>query len=96
MYKFLIIAYLFTLEGSRPDSIFKFPASEMLIWGISGTKGLNVPGIFSSLRVPSASPSSTALSERWFILKSETVVKTDCMWLLIRLALSEFDALVFG
>ena len=27
----------FYLEGSRPASIFKIPASEMLIWGISGT-----------------------------------------------------------
>ena len=59
------------LDGSRPASIFKITASEMLIWGISGTLGLNVPGIFSSLRVPSASPSSTALSE------------TDCRWLVV-------------
>ena len=79
------------LEGSRPASIFKIPASEMLIWGISGTLGLNVLGIFSSLRVPSASPSSTALFERWFSLKGETGVKTDCGWLLIRFPMSVFD-----
>ena len=41
--------------------------------------------------MPSASPSSTALSERRFSLKGETGVKMDCKWLLIRFALSVFD-----
>ena len=59
------------LEDSRLSSIFKIPASEMLIWGISGTLGLSDPGIFSSLRVPSASLSSTALSKGWCSLKRE-------------------------
>ena len=40
------------LDGSSPASSFKMPASEISIWGISGTLGLNVPGMFSSLRVP--------------------------------------------
>ena len=79
------------LGGPRPACSFKILASEKLIWGISGTLGLNVPGIFSSLRVPSACPSSTSLSERWLSLKGETGVKTDCRWLLIRFALSVFD-----
>ena len=38
-----------------------------------------------------ASPSSTALSERWFSHKGETGMKTDLWWLLIRFALSVFD-----
>ena len=33
------------LDGSRPASSFKIPASDISIWGISGTLGLNVPGI---------------------------------------------------
>ena len=37
------------LEWSRSASIFKIPASEILIWGIYGTLGLNVPGIFPHL-----------------------------------------------
>ena len=47
--------------------------------------------MFSSLREPSASPSSMVLSESWFSLGGETGVKTDCRWLLIRFALSVWD-----
>ena len=42
---------MYALEGSRPANIFKIPASEMLIWGISGTLGLNVPEIFFLLSI---------------------------------------------
>ena len=41
--------------------------------------------------MPLASPSNTALSERWFSLKGKTEVKKDCKWLLMRFALSVFD-----
>ena len=87
------------LDGSSPASSFKIPASDISIRGISGTLGLNVPGMFSSLREPSASPSSMVFSESWFSLRGETGVKTDCRWLLIRFALSVLDvctSLVWG
>ena len=71
------------LDGSSPASSFKVLASEISIRGISGTLGLNVPGIFSSLREPSANPSSMVFSESWFSFRGETGVKTDCRWLLI-------------
>ena len=48
--------------GSRPASIFNIPASEIILGGISGTLGLNVSGTVFSVKVPSASPSSTVLS----------------------------------
>ena len=51
------------LDGPRPASSFKIPASDISIWGISGTLGLNVPGMFSSLREPLTSPSSMVFSE---------------------------------
>ena len=60
------------LDGSRPASSFKIPASDILIWGISGTLGLNVPGMFSSLRESLASPSSMVFSESWSSLRGET------------------------
>ena len=79
------------LDGSSPASSFRIPASEISIWGISGTLSLNVSGMFSSLRVPLASPSSMALSDSCFNPRGDTGVKTDCKWLLIRFALSVLD-----
>ena len=87
------------LDGSSPASSFKVLASEISIRGISGTLGLSVPGIFSSLREPSANPSSMVFSESWFSFRGETGVKTDCRWLLIRFVLSVLDvwtSLVWG
>lgn len=87
------------LDGSRPASSFKIPASDISILGISGSLGLNVPGMFSSLREPLASPSSMVFSESWSSLRGETGVNTDCKWLLIKFARSVLDvwtSLVWG
>ena len=79
------------LDGSRPASSFKIPASDISIWGISGTLGLNVRGMFSSLREPLASPSSMVFSESWSNLRGESGVNTDCKWLLIKFARPVLD-----
>ena len=87
------------LDGSRPASSFKIPVSDISICGISGTLDLNVPGMFSSLREPLASPSSMVFSESWSSLRGETGVNTDCKWLLIKFARSVLDvwtSLVWG
>ena len=87
-----------TLDGSSMASSFKIPASDISIWGISGTLGLIVPGMFSSeslqlVRLVWCSQRVGSVSE------VKPGVKTDCRWLLIRFALSVLDvwtSLVWG